>query len=111
MMEILMDMKKLERISNKNVVQNHLKNLNCDDGISVLKAIVHELPKIERKIVLLKFWENMNHDEIARTMRLNLTQVNDILDNAISRLRKMIITRLVDLEPEFEIEENTALVG
>lgn len=111
MMETLMDMKKLETLANKEIVQNHLKNLNSDDGMSVLESLVHQLTKKEKRIVLLKFWENMNHDEIAHALRMSLSQVNLVLDNALSSLRKMIITRLVDLESDYSIEDNDSLVG
>ncbi len=111
MMEILMSMKKLESHANKESVNEYLKNINHCDGPTVLETFVDELPETERRIVRLKFWQNMNHDEIARTMRLNLTQVNEILDRAISLIRYKMITKLVDLEPEFEIEESSALVG
>jgi len=111
MMETIMSMKKLESHANKESVNEYLKNLNQCDGPTVLETFVDKLPKTERRIVRLKFWENMNHDEIARTMRLNISQVNEILEKAISLLRHKMITTLVDLEPDFEIEENTSLVG
>ena len=111
MMEILMSMKKLESHANKESVNEYLRNINHCDGPTVLETFVDKLPKTERRIVRLKFWKKMNHDEIAHAMRLNLSQVNEILERAISLLRHKMITTLVDLEPDFELEENTSLVG
>ncbi len=110
-METLMDMKTLEAHANKETVKEYLRGLNDSDGTSVLETFVNELPEMERKLIQLKFWSDMNHDEISVETGIRRNQVGIILERAISILRQKIITRLAGIESELEIEENTSLVG
>ena len=111
MMETLMNMKNLESHSNKETMGQYLKSLNDFDGPTVLETFVNELPKNERRLVYCKFWRNMNNDEISKTMRIEKSKVEIILKDAISLLRHKIITRLVELEPEWELEDNTTQIA
>lgn len=110
-METLMTTKELETQANRNAVSDYLKTLGDYGDTTVLEKFVSELPKKERQVIRLKFWHNFDNDEISHHAGIRQNQVETVLANAISLLRKKMITKLVELEPEFNIEENILLVG
>lgn len=101
MLEKLMSPKKLESLSNKNTVNEYLKNLNDYGEITVLEKFVDELPKKEREVIRLKFWESLDNDEIAYQAKICRHQVETILNNAISQLRRKMLNKLSKLEPNW----------
>lgn len=109
-METLMTSKQLENQSNKNTVNEYLKTLGDDGDTTVLEKFVNELPKKERQVIRLKFWHNFDLDEISHHAGIRRSHVETVLTNAISLLRKKMLSKLAELEPEW-IEENTLLVG
>lgn len=110
MIETLMSPKQIEAHANKNTVNEYLKSLgNCGDS-TVLEKFVNELPKKERQVIRLKFWHNFDHDEISFHAKIRRGQVEEILANAISILRRRILTTLAELEPSW-MEENSLMVG
>jgi RNA polymerase sigma factor (sigma-70 family) len=101
MLEQLMSPENLETLSNQNTVNEYLKNLNDYGEITVLESFVNELPKKEREIIRLKFWEDLDNDEIAHQIRIERHQVEIILSNAISQLRHKMLNKLSKLEPNW----------
>lgn len=110
MIEKLMTSKELEAQANKNTVNEYLKSLGDYGDTTVLEKFVNELPKRERQVIRLKFWHNFSHDEISRHAKIRRNQVEIILSNAISLLRKRMLSKLAELEPEW-MEERTLMVG
>jgi DNA-directed RNA polymerase specialized sigma24 family protein len=110
MMETLMTSKQLENQANKNTINEYLKTLGNYGDITVLEKFVNELPKKERLVIRLKFWENFDHDEISHHAKIRRSHVDEVLVNAISLLRKKMLTKLAELEPEWT-EQNTLMVG
>lgn len=109
-METLMTSKELETQSNKNTVNEYLKTLGDYGDTTVLEKFVNELPKKERQVIRLKFWHNFDHDEISHHAKIRRNQVEVILANAISLLRRKMLSQLADLEPSW-MEENSLMVG
>jgi len=110
MMETLMTSKQLENQANKNTMNDYLKTLGDYGDTTVLEKFVNELPKKERQVIRLKFWHNFDNDEISQHAGIRRSQVETILSNAISQLRKKMLSKLVELEPEW-VEENSLMVG
>lgn len=110
MMETLMTSKQLEKQANKNTVNEYLKTLGDYGDTTVLEKFVNELPKKERQVIRLKFWHNFDNDEISHHARINRSQVEMILANAISLLRRKMLSKLAELEPSWS-EENSLMVG
>ena len=110
MMETLMTSKELETQSNKNTVNEYLKNLGDYGDTTVLEQFVNELPTKERQVLRLKFWHNFDNDEISHHAGIRRSHVETVLTNAISLLRRKILSRLAELEPDW-IEDNTLMVG
>lgn len=110
MMETLMTPKELEAQANKNTVTEYLKTLGNYGDTTVLEKFVNELPPRERQVIRLKFWDNFDHDEISHHAKIRRGQVEIVLENALSLLRKKILSTLSDLEPEW-LEERSLMVG
>lgn len=110
MMETLMNSKQLETQANKNTVNEYLKTLGDYGDTTVLEKFVNELPKKERQVIRLKFWHNFDNDEISHHARIRRNQVEVVLANAISLLRRKILSKLAELEPSW-MEDNTLMVG
>lgn len=110
MMETLMTSKQLETQANKNTVNEFLKTLGDYGDTTVLEKFVNELPKKERQVIRLKFWHNFDNDEISHHAGIRRNQVEVVLANAISLLRRKILSKLAELEPRW-MEDNTLMVG
>jgi RNA polymerase sigma factor (sigma-70 family) len=111
MMETIMTSKHLEVQSNKNTVNQYLKTLGDYGDTTVLEKFVNELPKKERQVIVLKFWHNFDNDEISQHAGIRRNQVEIVLSNAISLLRKKLMTKLIELEPDWSKEEKNLMVG
>lgn len=110
MMEILMTSKQLETKANKNTINEYLKTLGDYGDTTVLEKLVNELPKKERQVIRLKFWHNFDNDEISHHAGIRRNQVEVVLTNAISLLRRKMLSKLAELEPSWK-EDNTLMVG
>lgn len=110
MMETLMTSKQLATQANKNTVNEYLKTLGDYGDTTVLEKFVNELPKKERQVIRLKFWHNFDNDEISHHAGIRRNQVEVVLANAISLLRRKILSKLAELEPSW-MEDNTLMVG
>lgn len=110
MIETLMTSKELEAQANKNTVTEYLKTLGNYGDTTVLEKFVLELPKRERQVIHLKFWHNFDLDEISHHAKIRRSQVEVVLENALSLLRKKMLNTLSDLEPEW-MEERSLMVG
>lgn len=53
-----------------------------------LEKVLNTLPKRQKEILYLKFYEELNHDDIAKVMNMNRQSVYNLLHEAILRLRK-----------------------
>lgn len=106
MMETILSPECLKKLSDRQVSNEFLKTLNHCDGPTVLEMFVESLPPRERKVIRLKFWQNMDFDEISYETKIRRDRVEKILANAISLLRQKMITKLVDLEDDWEIEDD-----
>lgn len=53
-----------------------------------LGKLMNTLPKRQKEILYLKFYEELNHDDIAKVMNMNRQSVYNLLHESILRLRK-----------------------
>jgi RNA polymerase sigma-B factor len=63
------------------------------EDLLVLPELIGRLPERERRIVLLRYVEELTQDEIAARMRISQMHVSRLLRRAIERMR----CQLVDL--------------
>lgn len=105
MMETILSPECLKRLSDRQVSNEYLKTLNQCDGPTVLEMFVEALPPRERKVIRLKFWQDMDFDEISQQAGIRRDCVERVLANGISLLRQKMIEKLVDLEPTWGIED------
>jgi RNA polymerase sigma factor (sigma-70 family) len=111
MIETILSPESLQALSDKNIANQYAKDLYSCDGPSVLESFIDELPPKERKVIRLKFWHDMDFDEISYETRIRRNRVEEVLSNAISLLRQKMIEKLVGLEPSFEFQDNLLSVA
>ncbi|PIQ68566.1 MAG: hypothetical protein COV91_03495 [Candidatus Taylorbacteria bacterium CG11_big_fil_rev_8_21_14_0_20_46_11] len=111
MMETILSPECLKKLSDRQVSNEYLKTLNHCDGPTVLETFVDGLPPRERKVIRLKFWHDMDFDEISYQTGIRRDRVEKVLANAISLLRQKMIEKLVNLEPDWEIEDSRLQVA
>ena len=52
-----------------------------------LEQALNKLPKRQKEILYLRFYEDLDHDQIAQVMELNRQSVYNLLHQAVARLR------------------------
>jgi len=67
-----------------NIIQQELSEEIC----LRLRKILEHLPKRQKEILYLRFYEGMDQDKIAEIMGLNRQSVYNLLHESILRLRK-----------------------
>ncbi len=58
---------------------------------SVVRKVLHELPARMREALILKEWENLSYDEIARIMKISRKAVKSLLHRAREAMRKRLM--------------------
>ena len=61
------------------------------EDLLVLPELLGRLPERERKIVLLRYVEELTQDEIAARMHMSQMHVSRLLRRAIERLRRQLV--------------------
>jgi RNA polymerase sigma-B factor len=61
------------------------------EDLLVLPELIARLPERERRIVLLRYVEELTQDEIAARMRMSQMHVSRLLRRAIQRLRRQLV--------------------
>jgi RNA polymerase sigma-70 factor (ECF subfamily) len=64
-------------------------NLHLEDRVVLRKALA-SLPEKYRDVILLRFSEGMQFDEIAKTMNSNLETTKSLFRRAVAALRKKL---------------------
>ncbi|MFO8234595.1 MAG: sigma-70 family RNA polymerase sigma factor [Bacteroidales bacterium] len=59
-----------------------------------LKKIVNKLPCREKEVIYLKFYKDLNYEEITRVMGINYDSARKLLHRAIKNLRKLMSVEL-----------------
>lgn len=67
-----------------NIIKQELSEEIC----SKLRKILDSLPKRQKEILYLRFYEGMDQDKIAEVMDINRQSVYNLLHESILRLRK-----------------------
>jgi RNA polymerase sigma factor (sigma-70 family) len=67
---------------------NIIKQELTDEICSKLHKILDNLPKRQKEILYLRFYEGLDQDKIAEIMELNRQSVYNLLHESILRLRK-----------------------
>lgn len=45
----------------------------------IIRAYVRKLPQIQRKALILRYWKGMPIDEVSRTLKLKISEVEKII--------------------------------
>lgn len=53
----------------------------------ILRNSLAQLSKTERKVIYLRFWENMTIQEIAKMHRMSWERVDNLIDETLLKLR------------------------
>jgi RNA polymerase sigma-B factor len=61
------------------------------EDLLVLPELVGRLPERERRIVLLRYVEELTQDEIAARMQISQMHVSRLLRRAIERMRGQLV--------------------
>jgi RNA polymerase sigma-B factor len=61
------------------------------EDLLVLPELLHRLPERERRIILLRYVEELTQDEIAARMHMSQMHVSRLLRRAIERLRRQLV--------------------
>lgn len=103
---VYMKHENLTEASDKNVMNEYLKTLSCEDyekndqcsdleGVAgILRCEINQLPKLAKKIINLKFWDGLTDFEIAEVLRICVKRVRMIIKHTLEFLRQRIIYRL-----------------
>jgi RNA polymerase sigma-B factor len=70
------------------VDQRHHEEL---EDLLVLPELLHRLPERERRIILLRYVDELTQDEIAARMHMSQMHVSRLLRRAIERLRRQLV--------------------
>jgi len=71
-----------------------------------IERLLNVLPDQEKRIIQMKFWENLTKDEIGYELGLRTKKVELIIENALTRLRKhMIKTHPSNKENSINVSE------
>ncbi len=60
-----------------------------------ISAALNKLPRRQKEILYLRFYEEMDHDRIAQVMGLNKQSVYNLLHEAVSGMRKVWFSEVV----------------
>ena len=103
---VYMKHENLTEVSDKNVMSEYLKTLSCEDhennekgsgleGVAeILRSEIDQLPKLTKKIINLKFWDELTDFEIAEVLRICVKRVRMLIKHTLEFLRQRIIYRL-----------------
>ena len=58
--------------------------------IKILKEQIENLPKRQREVIHLRYFHNLNNEEIAEVINVNYQSVSNILYRAIKKIKKNI---------------------
>jgi RNA polymerase sigma-B factor len=61
------------------------------EDLLVLPQLIRRLPERERRIVLLRYVEELTQDEIAARMQISQMHVSRLLRRAIERMRGQLV--------------------
>ena len=61
------------------------------EDLLVLPELIGRLPERERRIVMLRYVEELTQDEIAARMRISQMHVSRLLRRAIERMRHQLV--------------------
>lgn len=64
-----------------------------------IKSILSDLPKQEKELVLLRFWEGLTMDEIAYALGQSDSDIRKILNRALATIKEKILST-------FEVNNN-----
>jgi RNA polymerase sigma factor (sigma-70 family) len=56
--------------------------------LAEIKKCLHDLPKCQREVILLKFFNELSYSEISEIMNLQLSSVYNLVSKAIEQLRQ-----------------------
>lgn len=92
--------KQIEYDGNGNGFQEIYDDLkDCDLAKSLLKDFVGELPSLQRQVIQLRFWNNLNDDEIGYELSVTRKKVRSLLEKSFSELRERLVSEIYEEVP------------
>ncbi len=91
----------IRQVEDKNAL-NPSDDLIQSEVSQVVKAAIEELPENQRMAVLLRRYENLSYDEIAKTMNTTAKAVKSLL----SRAKENLKVRLASFKKSGDLQEN-----
>lgn len=71
-----------------NIEHQLIVDLETQELSSRIKSVLNRLPGRQREIMYLRFYENLNFDEISNIMQINKQSVHNLLQKAYHNFRK-----------------------
>lgn len=71
-----------------NIEHQLIVDLETQELSSRIKSVLNRLPGRQREIMYLRFYENLNFDEISTIMQINKQSVHNLLQKAYHNFRK-----------------------
>ena len=104
------DQSTINRMADNKSLQSYLKKseqnpfLECSFMVNKrlknhIKSILSDLPRQEKEVVLLRFWEGLTMDEIAYALGRSDSDIRKILNQALATIKEKILST-------FEVNNN-----
>jgi len=90
-------------ITDKNIMTNPIYNLESELNNNLLKKYIGQLSITLKKVVTLRFINELPYSEIARTMRKTEGNIRVLIHRGITQLREMFKSE--NIEPKKESEK------
>lgn len=83
----------VERFADISLVKEQPSGAEDGDAADVVLEEIADLPRAQREVVALRYWQEMSIDEIAQETRRSTGAVRQLLHRARNRLRKKLSTK------------------
>lgn len=89
-------------MENQKITNNFINKMRSKRREMLVRKKVTELPHEERTVVFLKFWEQLEDFEIAKSIGRTKSDVEKILQSAFARLKAQLLEASSDFDDSVE---------
>ncbi len=80
-----------DEITDHQTIETAIEDIETSSAHErVVKSAIHQLPKRQQEVIFLKFYKEMNNEQIADLMQVNKQSVANLLFKAITSLKSQI---------------------
>lgn len=83
-------------LSQKILETQHWKNSLDESDVRYIWKVLEKLPEDSKVIIFLRYWRNIEFDEIAETLGVSLRKIKFIHDMTLRLLSKVFLNNLND---------------